>query len=80
MAFAGYTECLTFSLISLKEQFSNFNIKIEEKSEKAQYHLNNTVQISQAKTTEFQVFRNSLIPGILKTIEANKANNVEYLF
>ena len=70
MASSGYTECLTMALISKKDMFTNM---LEELSSVV---LDNAVQIYKSKTSEFEVFRTSLIPGILKTIEANKANQV----
>ena len=37
-----------------------------------------TVEISYSKTKEFQYMRSSLIPGILKSIEGNKANALPF--
>ena len=37
-----------------------------------------TAKISYSKTKEFEYVRNSLIPGILKSIEANKAQQLPY--
>jgi len=70
MAASGYTECLTMSLISKKDMFTNM---LEELSS---VEIDKAVQIYKSKTSEFEVFRTSLIPGILKTIEANKSNQV----
>jgi len=70
MASSGYTECLTMALISKKDMFVNMLEDLNEKN------LAEAVQIYKSKTSEFEVFRTSLIPGILKTIEANKANQV----
>jgi len=67
MADYGYVECLTFSLLSKKDQFTN----MEEN-----YKEDEVVVISGAKTHEFEVFRKSLIPGLLKTIEANITEQV----
>lgn len=74
MATSGYTECLTMALISKKDMFTNM---LEELSSVV---LDNAVQIFKSKTSEFEVFRTSLIPGILKTIEANKSNQVISFF
>lgn len=74
LAAAGYIECLTMALISKKDMFTNMLEEINEKI------LSETVQIYKSKTSEFEVFRTSLIPGILKTIEANKANQVNFVF
>jgi phenylalanyl-tRNA synthetase beta chain len=67
MAQNGYVECLTFTLLSRKDQFSNMCIEMDE---------NDVVGLYAAKTPEFQVFRKSLIPGLLKTIESNVTEQV----
>lgn len=71
MSTSGYTECLTMALISKKDMLTNMleDLTLE--------NLNKTVQIYKSKTSEFEIFRTSLIPGILKTIEANKSNQVK---
>lgn len=58
---AGFTEALTFSLCSE-----------EDISTKLGYKDILAVHISNPKTLEFQVCRNTLLSGILKTIAANK--------
>lgn len=68
LAMTGYTECLTFSLISKKDAIANMGNEIDDKS------LADFVQILKAKTSEFQVVRTSLIPGMLKNIEKNHVN------
>ena len=73
MAMSGYTECLTMALISKEEMITHMLDKVED-------ILKDHVQILKSKTAEFEVFRTSLIPGILKTIEANKANQVKFIF
>ena len=70
MSLSGYVECLTMALISKKDMFTNML------SEPTDLLLSNTVQVYKSKTPEFELFRTSLIPGMLKTIEANKANQV----
>jgi phenylalanyl-tRNA synthetase beta chain len=72
MAFAGFTESLTMSLLSKKDQFTNMLQDIND------LNLNDVVQIYKSKTSEFEVFRTSLIPGILKTIYANQTNPVSF--
>lgn len=72
MAASGYTECLTMSLISQKDMFTNMLVEVNEEV------LNKAVQIYKSKTPGFEVFRTSLIPGILKTIEANKIVQVNF--
>jgi len=58
----GYTELLTFSLLSNDENFKKMNL-VDDGS---------AVVISNPATIEFQVARTSLLPGILKTLESNK--------
>jgi phenylalanyl-tRNA synthetase beta chain len=70
MSMSGYIECLTMALMSTEDVFTNM---LEEATKEK---LSNAVQIFKSKCPEFQVFRTSLIPCILKTIEANKANQV----
>ena len=69
MANGGYVEFLTMALLSHKDQFTNL---LQDKADEQ------TVQILYSKTKEFEYVRNSLIPGLLKTIEANKANQLPY--
>lgn len=63
MAHAGFTEALTFALCS--EQDIAEKIRKPEGSKIA-------VHISNPKTLEFQVARTTLLPGLLKTLNANK--------
>ena len=69
MTMGGYTEFLTMALLSKEDMFTN--LLSEEKDDK-------TVEISYSKTKEFQYMRSSLIPGILKSIEGNKANALPF--
>ena len=62
LAQAGYIECLTMSLISIKEAY-NF-LRREPNMEEA-------VTIANPKTIEFEIVRSSLIPGLLKTLQSN---------
>lgn len=68
MAMSGYTEALTFSLISKEDSISKMGEEISEKTLKAY------VQVLKAKTHEFELVRTSLIPGLLKTIDKNQVN------
>ncbi|KAK1126165.1 hypothetical protein K0M31_004802 [Melipona bicolor] len=63
LACAGFTEALTFSLCSR-----------EDVADKLGQELLNipAVHISNPKTLEFQIARTTLIPGLLKTLAANK--------
>jgi phenylalanyl-tRNA synthetase beta chain len=72
LSFAGYIESLTMTLLSKNDMFTNMLREINEEN------LSKTVQIYKSKTTEFEVFRTSLIPGILKTINANQTNQLPY--
>uniref|UniRef100_A0AC34QG87 Phenylalanine--tRNA ligase beta subunit n=1 Tax=Panagrolaimus sp. JU765 TaxID=591449 RepID=A0AC34QG87_9BILA len=60
---AGWTEVLNFALCSTED--------VSSKMRKAD-QLQNVVKISNPKTIEFQVARNALIPGLLKTLSYNK--------
>lgn len=57
LAQAGYIECLTMSLLSIKENYDFLNKKFDE---------NEAIQIANPKTIEFEVVRTTLIPGLLK--------------
>lgn len=70
MAMSGYTECLTMALVSKQDLFTNLLKEINKEV------LSSCVQIFKSKSSEFEVVRTCLIPGILKTIEANKAHEV----
>ncbi|KYQ51270.1 putative phenylalanyl-tRNA synthetase beta chain [Trachymyrmex zeteki] len=63
LAQAGFTEALTFSLCSREDIADKLGYKIEDVP---------AVHISNPKTLEFQVARTSLLPGLLKTVSANK--------
>ena len=69
MSMGGYVEFLTMALLSHKDLFTNM-LK-DSKDDK-------TVQILYSKTKEFEYIRSSLIPGILKSIEGNKANQLPF--
>ncbi|KAJ3137068.1 hypothetical protein HDU90_002239 [Geranomyces variabilis] len=62
IALAGYTEILTFTLCSHDENFAWLNK--EDKGE--------SVKLANPKTIEYQVVRTSLLPGLLKTVNANQ--------
>lgn len=61
----GYTECLTFALLSREEAATKLRHNLSELDTRA-------VHIGNPKTAEFQVGRTSLLPGILKTLAANR--------
>ncbi|XP_050506219.1 phenylalanine--tRNA ligase beta subunit [Diabrotica virgifera virgifera] len=64
IAEAGFTEALTFTLCSREDISTKLGI--------ASIDNVPAVHISNPKTLEFQVCRTTLLPGILKTIAANK--------
>ncbi|XP_059390017.1 phenylalanine--tRNA ligase beta subunit-like [Carassius carassius] len=63
LAAAGFTEALTFALCSGEDIADKLRKNIAE---------TRAVHISNPKTAEFQVARTSLLPGLLKTIAANR--------
>jgi len=64
---AGYLEVLTWALCSHDENFAWMGLEDDG---------NTAVRLANAKTQEFSVVRSSLIPGLLKTLAANKAVNL----
>lgn len=64
LAVSGWTEVLNFALCSTEDVGHKMRRPAEE--------LASVVKIANPKTLEFQVVRNSLLPGILKTITNNK--------
>lgn len=70
MACAGYTELLTFSLCSRADAFENLGRVDQEVA----------AHIANPQTMEFQVCRPSLMPGILKTLSANKSKPLPQRF
>nr|CCC94828.1 putative phenylalanyl-tRNA synthetase [Trypanosoma congolense IL3000] len=70
MANAGYMELLTFSLCSRDEGFARLGRADNDVA----------VHISNPKTMEFQICRPSLMPGILKTLSANKSHSLPLRF
>jgi len=63
LAQAGFTEALTFSLCSREDVANKMRRDIGQVP---------AVHIANPKTLEFQVARTSLIPGLLKTVQANR--------
>lgn len=63
LAMCGYTEALTFTLCSKEDVAEKMGKKIE--------HVP-AVHISNPKTTDFQVARTTLLPGLLKTIASSR--------
>ncbi|XP_012286277.1 phenylalanine--tRNA ligase beta subunit [Orussus abietinus] len=69
LAHAGFTEALTFSLCSRDDIADKLGHNIKEIP---------AVHISNPKTLEFQVARTLLLPGLLKTLSANKKMPLPY--
>lgn len=63
IAQAGFTEALTFSLCSRDDVSTKLGKKIEDIP---------AVHVSNPKTMDFQVARTTLLPGLLRTLNANK--------
>uniref|UniRef100_A0A8C0V9A4 Phenylalanine--tRNA ligase beta subunit n=1 Tax=Cyanistes caeruleus TaxID=156563 RepID=A0A8C0V9A4_CYACU len=63
LAAAGFTEALTFALCSQEDIADKLGTDIS---------ATNAVHIANPKTAEFQVARTTLLPGLLKTIAANR--------
>ncbi|PWA27991.1 phenylalanine--tRNA ligase beta subunit [Gambusia affinis] len=63
LAAAGFTEAFNFALCSKDDIADKLGKKISETG---------AIHISNPKTAEFQVARTTLLPGLLKTIAANK--------
>jgi len=62
MAFAGYTEVLSFALCSREENYKFFRREED----------NLCVTIGNPKTVEFQIGRTTLLVGLMKTLASNK--------
>ena len=62
MAFAGYTEVLSFALCSYKENFEYLQ----------RPDNGSAVIIANPKTTDFEVARTTLLVGLLKTLSCSK--------
>ncbi|XP_036322950.1 phenylalanine--tRNA ligase beta subunit isoform X1 [Rhagoletis pomonella] len=63
VAQAGFTEAITFTLCSRDDIASKLNKSIDSIA---------AVHIANPKTLEFQVVRTTLLPGLLKTLVANR--------
>jgi len=64
VAQAGYLEVLTFALISHDENFAMMGVPHDQGL---------CVRLANPKTAEFNCVRTSLLPGLLKTLNSNKA-------
>jgi len=66
VAQAGYTEILTFSLLSSEDNYTKLRRKPKDEA----------VEIANPKTVDFQMPRTSLLPGLFKTIVSNKTHSL----
>ncbi len=64
VAQSGFTEALTFSLCSRDDVSAKLRKDIKDDT--------SAVHIANPKTLEFQVARTTLLPGLLKTVQANR--------
>eukprot|EP01135_Chromosphaera_perkinsii_P004649 Nk52_evm42s292 gene=Nk52_evmTU42s292 len=69
---SGYTEALTFSLLSTDELYTYMRKKMPEEIRDATPENLKSIRLANPKTAEYQVARTSLIPGLLKTIASNR--------
>lgn len=67
LAQAGYVESLTFSLLSIQDNYRGM---------RQEPNLAECVQLSNPKTQEFEVVRTSLLPGLLKCLYGNRGEQV----
>jgi phenylalanyl-tRNA synthetase beta chain len=82
LAMFGYDECLTWSLLSEKENY-DFMARSEVPTVVPSSHVKGydlskeiPVRLSNPKTKEFEIVRTSLLPGLLKVVASNKHNPV----
>lgn len=68
LAFAGFAECLNFSLCARDDLGKRL---LQPDDERA-------VVISNPKTQDFQVGRTTLLPGLLKSLQSNKMNKLPF--
>lgn len=82
IAQCGYHEALTWGLCSLKEGFDYFGVKWDMPQRPSiafsgEYDpFGPPVRLSNPKTREFEMVRVSLLPGLLKTLAANSAQEL----
>lgn len=67
IANAGYIEILTFSLMSLKNNYEKLNRAI---------NLEEAVTTANPKTEKTQLIRTTLLPGLLKTLRSNRSTKL----
>lgn len=67
LAQAGYIECLTWALVSQKENYENLRYEVNKEE---------AIRLSNPKTPEFEQVRTSLIPGLMKVLNSNQAETI----
>lgn len=74
-ALAGWRECLTFGLISLKDAYEHIGREQSRKDETNCYFTTETLPaiVSDPKAREFECVRPTLISGLLRTLASNQA-------
>ena len=70
LAQAGFIECMNMGLVSRVELFENL---------RREFNKGIAVKVANSKTIEFNFFRNSLLPGLLKTLHTNKKEKVSLI-
>ena len=70
MAIAGYAECMTFVLCSVKDLTTDLRMPTDQ----------NIVHIGNPKASDFEAGRTTLLPGLLKCLNANKNNKLPLKF
>eukprot|EP01054_Gregarina_sp_Poly1_P001935 Gregarina_sp_Poly_1__1934@NODE_1506_length_3978_cov_75_398619_g998_i0_p1_GENE_NODE_1506_length_3978_cov_75_398619_g998_i0NODE_1506_length_3978_cov_75_398619_g998_i0_p1_ORF_typecomplete_len638_score92_99tRNA_synthFbeta/PF17759_1/2_7e46B3_4/PF03483_17/1_3e26PhetRS_B1/PF18262_1/4_2e18PhetRS_B1/PF18262_1/1e04PhetRS_B1/PF18262_1/5_2e03B5/PF03484_15/4_7B5/PF03484_15/6_3e14_NODE_1506_length_3978_cov_75_398619_g998_i020063919 len=78
-AMAGWKECLTFGLVSLKDAYQDIRRvagKAADCSDALYIPESVPAIVSEPKTRDFECIRPSLIAGILKTLASNQANEL----
>ena len=68
LAFAGFAECLNFSLCARDDIGKKLLKEVDARA----------VEISNPKTQDFQVGRTSLLSGLLKSLQSNKKNKLPF--
>ena len=71
LAQSGFIECLNMGLVSQVDIFENMRKECTKGV---------AVKVANSKTIEFNYFRNSLLPGLLKTLHTNKKEKVSFSY
>eukprot|EP00398_MALV-I-01_sp_L67-1_P000533 gene533-548_t len=74
---AGWSEALSFGLVSHAENYENLRRVVKDEDPKNVHEFNSNlapVILHAPKTKEFEIVRSSLLPGLLKTLYCNRGN------